>query len=154
MKWQSVSSHPKLVYLGLSALLQAPSNFMLKASGWSPELQNDELLKEIRANTTSSLSNKGVGDTRKWKDADTLEVARRDKRICMIASGKQDHVEGIRDMARILRKEGQGEGLESRMFVVRHAIHAWNLQDPELFARTVRAWIEKRYMPVELEQLD
>jgi hypothetical protein len=38
--------------------------------------------------------------------------------------------------------------------VVREAVHAWNLQMPEVFAEGVRAWVEGRELPGEFEILE
>jgi hypothetical protein len=38
--------------------------------------------------------------------------------------------------------------------VVKGAVHAWNLQMPEVFAEGVRAWVEGRELPGEFEILE
>ncbi|KAK8121385.1 hypothetical protein PG999_005505 [Apiospora kogelbergensis] len=145
--------YPKMMYLGLSALLYSPSGMLLKATGWAPELQNEELLREIRKNTTSSLSTAGVGDTRRFGREDVAGAGQQDKRVAVFAGGKQDPLEGVREVGRLLRSLGHGPGEETRTFVVKNAIHSWNLQLPELFAQCVRAWIERRPMPMEVEEM-
>ena len=42
---------------------------------------------------------------------------------------------------------------ECKAFVVRDAVHLWDLQLPELFARGVRAWVDGSEMPTEFEVL-
>ncbi|KAI0124149.1 Alpha/Beta hydrolase protein [Xylariales sp. AK1849] len=72
-------------------------------------------------------------------------------RTVVIAGGKMDQVEGVRRMGVVL-KEGDGKG-KNRAVVVRAAVHLWSLQLPELFARGLKAWIEKETLPVEFEEL-
>ncbi|KAI1075977.1 alpha/beta-hydrolase [Whalleya microplaca] len=151
--WKSFSK-PKITYLGLTALLYSPNSILLKATGWAPELQNEKLLKEIKRNTTSRLTEAGVKDTNKWKREDIEEVGKKDKRIALIASGKHDNVKETLECGRLLKESGEGPGKESRAFIVKEAIHSWNLQLPELFARGVRAWIEGFPLPLEFEPLE
>jgi hypothetical protein len=47
-------------------------------------------------------------------------------------------------------KEGNGE---SRAVEVPTMRHPWDLQDPELFARSVVAWIEGIALPEEINDL-
>ncbi|KAK8013851.1 hypothetical protein PG990_007147 [Apiospora arundinis] len=153
--WQNLSrQYPKMMYLGLSALLYSPSGMLLKATGWAPELQNEELLKEIRKNTTSSLSTSGVGDTYRFGREEVADAGKQNKRIAVIAGGKQDNIEGVHEVGRLLKSLGHGPGEETRTFVIKKAIHSWNLQLPELFAQSVRAWIERHPMPMDLELME
>ncbi|KAK8045629.1 hypothetical protein PG993_005653 [Apiospora rasikravindrae] len=139
--WQTLSKrYPKVMALGLSAMLNTPSGMLLKATGWATHLQNEELLREIRKNTTPNLSAAGVGDTHRYSREDVIEAGKQSKRVAVVAGGKQDHIEG--------------PGEETRTFVVKNGIHVWNLQLPELFAQSVRAWIEGYPMPVGLEELE
>ncbi|KAI0114619.1 alpha/beta-hydrolase [Hypoxylon sp. NC0597] len=152
--WKNLNSQPKLAYLGLSVLLHSPKSILYKATGWAPELQTEELLKEIKRNNTSRLFEAGTRETGSWSREDMAEVGKKDKRIALVVGGKQDNVEGAREMGQLLRSLGSNEGKQSRAFVVKDAIHAWNLQDPVLFARAVRAWIEKMPLPQPCEPLE
>ncbi|KAI1371288.1 alpha/beta-hydrolase [Hypoxylon crocopeplum] len=152
--WKSINSQPKLAYLGFSVLLHSPKGLLYKATGWAPEFQNDELLKEIKRNSTSRLYEAGSRDTNAWNREDMVEVGKRDKRIALVAGGKQDNVEGMQQMGKLLRSLGSDQGMQSSAFVVKDAIHAWNLQYPLLFARGVRAWIEKAPLPQAFEPLE
>jgi hypothetical protein len=40
-----------------------------------------------------------------------------------------------------------------KAYVVRKAVHGWDLQFPELFAEGIRAWVLDEDMPVEYEEL-
>ncbi|KAI1839822.1 hypothetical protein JX266_013971 [Neoarthrinium moseri] len=149
-----VVEHPKMLHYGLLALLHSPNNMFLRASGWSPELQNADLLEEIKRNTTSRLSEYGSRDTRNFQQAEVKDTANKGMRVCIIAAGRQDDIEGARCTARIYRTQGVGEGSESRGYVIRDAIHAWNLQLPEVYAKGIQAWIERWQMPPEFELLE
>ena len=67
-----------------------------------------------------------------------------------VAGGLDENVEAMKREGDVL-SENAGEG--SRAVVVRHAVHAWILQHPELFAKGVRAWIEGGELPKEFEAL-
>lgn len=152
--WKSINSQPKLAFLGLSVLLHSPKGLLYKATGWAPEFQNEELLKEIKRNNTARLYETIARETGNWSRSDMVEVGKMDKRIALVAAGKQDNVEGMRDMGQLLESLGSNAGRDSRAFVVPDAIHAWNLQFPLLFARGVRAWIEKAPLPEAFEPLE
>jgi hypothetical protein len=70
-------------------------------------------------------------------------------RVAVVAGGKQDDFETVRAMAAMIKKKCDG----SRAFVVRKAIHGWDLQFPELFAQGVRAWVEEQPLPDEYEEV-
>jgi hypothetical protein len=70
-------------------------------------------------------------------------------KIAIIAGGKRDSVEQTREVGRALRSKDQ----ECEAFVVREAVHLWDLQLPELFAQGVRAWVDRSEMPKEFEVL-
>ena len=71
-------------------------------------------------------------------------------RVMLVAGGKTDDVESTQTMGQIIKQKCPG----SRAFVVRKAVHAWDLQYPELFARGVQAWIKgEENLPEEFEEL-
>ena len=71
-------------------------------------------------------------------------------RVMLIAGGKNDDVEATRLAGQIIKEKCPG----SRAFVVRDAVHGWDLQFPELFAHGVRAWVEGvEELPREFEEL-
>lgn len=148
------TQHPRLIYAGLWSILHSPGSVFFKASGYSGEYQNPELLKEIKRNGSTRLAKSGFKQTEEWQDDLLVEVGTQDFRICMVAGGKQDDPNGIRDAAKLLREQSQGGGgRETCAYVVRDAIHAWNLQYPLVFAKGIQCWIERQHMPKEFETL-
>lgn len=71
-------------------------------------------------------------------------------RVAIIAGAKRDDVDMTREAGKVLRRDGNEE---CKAFVVREAVHLWDLQFPELFANGVRAWVEGGEMPEEFEVL-
>ncbi|KAI1086670.1 alpha/beta-hydrolase [Rostrohypoxylon terebratum] len=152
--WKNVNASPRLSYLGLSVLLHSPKSLLFKATGWAPEYQSDEFLKIIKRNSSARLFEAACRDTNNWTRDDMVEVGKKDIRVALVVGGKQDNVEGTREMGQLLESLGTKEGRNSRAFLVRDAIHAWNLQYPIDFARGIRAWVEKHPMPRAFEILE
>ncbi|PSR75628.1 Alpha/Beta hydrolase protein [Coniella lustricola] len=142
---------PRIIYSALWALLHSPGYLFFKASGLGGEYQNDELLAEVKRNGSSRLI-KGM-DLPSFTVDKLQGVAQAGKRICLVAGGKGHDNQGeMAEAARWLREYGIEEcGGEVAAFVVRDAIHAWNLQSPVVFARGIQCWIEERRMPAEFE---
>jgi hypothetical protein len=69
-------------------------------------------------------------------------------RTLVVAGGRQDDVKGTRKLGCVLKLGNE----ESRAVVVDGALHAWNLQWPELFARRIITWIEGRELPAEFKE--
>lgn len=68
----------------------------------------------------------------------------------LIAGGKSDGVETTKAMGKIIKEKCKG----TRAFVVKKALHGWDLQYPELFAQGVRTWVEgEDVFPHEFEEL-
>ncbi|CEI63163.1 hypothetical protein FVEN_g294 [Fusarium venenatum] len=74
-------------------------------------------------------------------------------RTCVVAGGKMDQVEAIKEMGVVLRKGGDEKGVMNEAIVVRDAYHPWHLQLPELFASGVAAWVGNKELPKEFERL-
>jgi hypothetical protein len=70
-------------------------------------------------------------------------------RVAIVAGAKRDSVEETREAGKVLRSKNP----ECKAFVVRDAVHLWDLQLPELFAQGVKAWVERSEMPKEFEVL-
>ncbi|KAH3955638.1 hypothetical protein HBI56_014540 [Parastagonospora nodorum] len=76
-------------------------------------------------------------------------------RVLAIAGGKQDNVDMTQQMGRAFRiSSGGHDKCESKAVVVKEAIHAWDDQFPELFARGIKAWVAGTDLPSEFEDLE
>jgi pimeloyl-ACP methyl ester carboxylesterase len=71
-------------------------------------------------------------------------------RIAIVAGEKLDGIEETREAGKVLGSSNP----ECKAYVVRDAIHLWDLQFPELFAQGVRAWVDGSEMPKEFEVLN
>jgi hypothetical protein len=71
-------------------------------------------------------------------------------RVMLVAGGKNDDVEATQTAGQMIKEKCPG----SRAFVIKNAVHAWDLQFPELFAQGVRAWVEEvDELPAEFVEL-
>jgi pimeloyl-ACP methyl ester carboxylesterase len=70
-------------------------------------------------------------------------------RIAIVAGGKRDSVRDTKEAGKVLGSKNPG----CKAFVVRDAVHLWDLQLPELFAQGVTAWVGENEMPKEFEAL-
>jgi len=83
-------------------------------------------------------------------DSVIKDVGSKGKRILTVAGGKHDDVASTRKTGQILRESGSPDSLAA---VVRKAVHPWDLQFPDLFAASVKAWINGSALPKEFEIL-
>ena len=105
------------------------------------------LRNEFRNNQSMALLTAGytaVGAVR-LEDLASIDGVR----IAIVAGGKRDSVGDTREAGRVLSSKNP----KCKAFVVRDAVHLWDLQLPELFARGVRAWVDGSEMPNEFEVL-
>jgi pimeloyl-ACP methyl ester carboxylesterase len=139
---------PYIVYVlhHLSHLApQRVTSYLMDGMFEPPGLQQDS-----GAACTMSLCREVVGTI--VSDAEILPAP---ARTLMIAATKRgllptnDRTEDAKMVADIM-KEGNGA---SRAVEVRTMRHPWDLQDPELFARSVVAWIEGIALPEEISDL-
>ncbi|KAK2600399.1 hypothetical protein N8I77_009936 [Diaporthe amygdali] len=150
----TVTNHPRLLYAGLWSILHSPGSLFFKMSGYSGEYHNDELLNAIKRNGSSRLAEAGCSYAKEWQEVQFAETGVADKRLCMIAGGKQDDPEGVRQAAKLLKSQSSGgQGSTTCAYQVREAILAWNLQFPPLFAKAIQCWIEHLPMPDEFEDM-
>jgi pimeloyl-ACP methyl ester carboxylesterase len=144
-----LARHPAMLYLVLVALVKACPDWvywwMCRRLGLK---EHAALRVEMKANMTGDLLRSGYGQLLGvgMEQVGGIEGVR----VAVVAGGKQDDVECVGEMGRVLGRSGQ----VSKAFVVREAVHGWDLQFPELFARGTRAWAENREMPVEFEVLE
>lgn len=71
-------------------------------------------------------------------------------RTLAVAGALQDPVETIKKMGTIWKENGQ---TKSMAVVIKDAVHAWDLQLPELFAEAISSWVEEKPLPEQLEEL-
>jgi hypothetical protein len=67
----------------------------------------------------------------------------------MVAAAKDDDIEGARSMGAEIMKANE----ESRAAKIKGMKHIWSLQDGELFAKSVKAWLEDGKAADEFEVL-
>jgi pimeloyl-ACP methyl ester carboxylesterase len=148
-----LAARPAVLYylFGLMHSLPGPVYWWIaRASGM---VRHEELLEEIRGNRRWEVV-KGVYGSilegQGWEAVRGVDGVR----MLNVAGGKQDDVEGARRVGGVWRETGAAERLGSRAVVVRDAIHAWDLQLPELFAEGIKAWVEGRELPGKYEPLE
>ena len=84
-----------------------------------------------------------------------MEILPAPEKTVMVAATKSgllptaDRIKDARMVADIIKRMNS----ESRAVEVRTMRHSWNLQDPELFARSIMAWIEGAALPEEITDL-
>lgn len=146
----AVQNSPRLIYSGLWALLHSPAgkkNFF-KASGLGGEYYNDELFAEIRGNLSARLAKSGIASRLGY---DWLgEVGKSGVRILIVAAGAHDNVSRARKAGQVVCSQENGEAV---VYTIPGAAHAWNLQQPALFAKSIRCWVERLPMPPEFQAL-
>jgi pimeloyl-ACP methyl ester carboxylesterase len=126
----------------LQSVLPDPLNdYMLGRMGMQ---MPQGLQEDVYANAKFSMLKQAYDSIVDYGDGVPLPM-----RTLVVAGERQDDVEGTRRLGQVLR----GGCDESRAFVVNGAVHAWNLQWPELFAEGIKAWIERRELPVEFKEL-
>ena len=140
-----VMSHPRLLAgLGIVLSTLATDNMFWLPIGVEPL---PALRDEFRKNQSMALLTAGYTAVHAVRLQDLAEID--GVRIAIVAGGKRDGVEDTREAGRVLSARNP----ECKAFVVRDAVHLWDLQLPELFARGVRAWVEGSDMPKEFEVL-
>lgn len=115
---------------------------------------NDELRGDMRA--AARLGGQGImealsvasgpGGEDGWKAV----FERVGVRTCVVAGVLDDKEKECWERGRQLRKGDSA----SRAFKVEGKNHAWSLQDPELFARGIKAWMDGEDMPAEYVKLN
>ncbi|KAH8688281.1 Alpha/Beta hydrolase protein [Ilyonectria robusta] len=144
-RWAWVVGHPRVTFYVMLFLLEAvPRRLYLAVAARHGMRRHEALLGEMRQNRRwDVIRDVDLGLLElTWDDVRALPV-----KTLSIAAGNVDDVEAVRRMGREMPVEG------SLGVVVRGAVHTWNLQKPELFAEGIKAWIEGRGLPEELEVL-
>ncbi|KIW99480.1 uncharacterized protein Z518_11219 [Rhinocladiella mackenziei CBS 650.93] len=144
-KW--LAEHPGILYYCIASFVKyCPDWLYRKMCSWGGLLPHDDLRMEMKKNLNKDLLAEGYGSMVKFTKADICLIT---ARTLTMAGGLQDDVEATREMGKVLR----GKCPESKAAVVKGAVHAWNLQFPELFATAVRTWIGGFDSPEGLEEL-
>lgn len=147
----TIATSPRLVYSGLWSLLHSPAGKkkFFQLSGLSGEYYNDELFHEIKGNCSSRLARAGFA-CHGWGYDWLGEVGRSGVRMGFVIAGAHDsHLHGLR-AGQCIHAQENGD---ASVYVIPGAAHAWNLQLPALFARSIQCWVNQWPMPTELEEL-
>lgn len=119
------------------------SNYLIDAVSSPPGLREDG-----RASCTIALCRELISVLVSDKEIQPVEV-----RTLIIAATKRgllptnDNVETARLVGKVMRSPG------SKTVEVKSMRHAWNLQEPPLFAQAIRAWINEEALPSEFVEL-
>ncbi|KAM9885280.1 hypothetical protein BJF96_g9371 [Verticillium dahliae] len=141
------SQYPSLIYGFAWSLLGLPDALYWRYAAWMGLRRHDDLLIEMRKNCQLGMLRDEFSTIARYRLEDVGKI---ETRTLMVAGGRQDDV-GASKLAgqvlenRVIRGQRLDDG--SRSVVIRDALHAWDLQFPELFARGVLAWVEERPLP-------
>jgi pimeloyl-ACP methyl ester carboxylesterase len=126
--------------------------------GWACKKMGLQVTDEMIADTRGAASHR-LGQSICGELAEDMRDSQRNwggmservkARTCVVAGVLEDGEKDCLERGRQL-KRGNGE---SRAFKVEGKKHAWDLQDPELFARGVKAWLEHEELPEGFVELD
>jgi len=146
-----LAKHPWVVYTFMWLIEKLPDRiywWMAKQSGFPH--RHEELRQEMARNRRWKVVKEVYSSILKsvrWEEISQISRVR----TLNIAAGKQDDVEATRKVGKIWRESGI---TGNKAVVVKDALHAWDLQKPELFAEGIKAWVEGRELPEEFETLD
>lgn len=116
------------------------ANYFIDAVDSPPGLQDDG-----RAPCTIALCRELISVLVSDKEIQTVEV-----RTLIIAATKRgllptnDSVETARLFGRVMKRRNSS----SKAVEIKTMRHAWNLQEPPLFAQAIRAWINEEALPI------
>ncbi|KAK4172559.1 Alpha/Beta hydrolase protein [Triangularia setosa] len=118
--------------------------------------EHRELRQEILRNVKWELIRDVYGSIVDEEDGFSMEgMAEINQVRCLSVAGeRQDQIEVTRRVGQVWKEKGLTGRLGSRAFVVRGAVHAWDLQFPEVFAGGIRSWAEGVDLPNEFEVLE
>jgi pimeloyl-ACP methyl ester carboxylesterase len=152
-KERGVVCHPYVVYGMMNMGIGLP-DFLYYLIQAKDGVSKDETLRaESKANFSMQLIEHGFGSCLKLTMKSIEEI--KGVRVLAIAGGKQDNVDMTQQMGRALRlASGRKDGGGSKAVVIKDAIHAWDTQQPALFARGIKAWVAGTDLPSEFEELE
>ncbi|KAM0599705.1 hypothetical protein ACHAP1_002052 [Verticillium nonalfalfae] len=141
------SQYPSLIYGFTWSLLGLPDALYWRYAAWMGLRRHEDLLVEMRKNCQLGMLRDEFSTIARYRLEDVGKI---EARTLMVAGGRQDDVGASKLAGQVLENRMiRGQRLDdgSRSVVVRDALHAWDLQFPELFARGVLAWVEERPLP-------
>ncbi|KAH6889419.1 Alpha/Beta hydrolase protein [Thelonectria olida] len=116
-------------------------------------IDGEEWLAEIKSNKSWERSKAVMRDLSNFEMGHVQSVADSGVRTCVVAGGKMDQVDAVKEMGVVLRGGGKKKSVVNEAVVVRDAYHPWHLQFPGLFADGVAAWVKGDELPEEFEIL-
>ncbi|EXJ71122.1 uncharacterized protein A1O5_06115 [Cladophialophora psammophila CBS 110553] len=141
------AEHPNVLYCLQAPISKYSPGWVDKAiCAWIGLQKPDGLREQERRNFSRQLLTDGFRSIARFTESDLSSVY---VRTLTIAGETQDDVQATRNMGKLLR-EGCAE---SKAAIVRSGAHAWDLQFPQLFAKTVKAWIDGSDFPDGLEEI-
>lgn len=152
-KEKNIVRDPCRVYALMKASMVVPDcmyYFMQAVQGVS----KDEVLRaESKRNFSLELIENGFGSALEITMKQIEEI--KGVRVLAIAGGKQDNVDMTQQMGRAFEiSSGRKDEGGSRAVVVRDAVHGWDDQLPDLFARGIKAWVTGTELPSDFEELE
>lgn len=171
-----MASRPRLIWWILKLSFAIPEAVYWYACRLRGIRRHDQLLREMKANLSHEngwrLVEGSYGGVVRmgWKVLEALASeggeginthsgvnlgspeGDRDIRIFTVAGGLEDDVESTRKMGAELRQNYRMRSAKAA--VANNAVHPWDLQFPELFAKSIKACIEGGNLPHGLEELE
>lgn len=149
-------AHPRILYLIVASLVKWMPNWMYRLMcRWVGMQPHDEVRTEIQGNFNDySLEMfrtvyESIADMR--LEETTRALGKTGVRTLVVAAELQDDIPTAKEMAKRLRHEGS---VESKAAIAQKATHGWDLQFPDLFAKSIRAWIEETSQPEGMKEVD
>ncbi|ORY74801.1 Alpha/Beta hydrolase protein [Protomyces lactucae-debilis] len=143
--WRFITSRPRF----LARLSIVMASLATDAMFWYPIGIKGlpGLREEMRRNQSMSLLTIGYSAACSFTLADIAAI--KDVRIAIVAGARRDNVENTLRAGKALVQNNPA----CCAFVIRRAVHLWDLQIPQVFAAGVEAWINHAEMPSEFEVL-
>lgn len=146
-----VAGQPWLIYAAIYTMTRLIPGWLYdKICDWSGMQRHREFRKEMARNTRYGLIRDFFTSLLNCSTEMIAEIGETGRRVLAVAGGQGDDVTATKKMGVTLIDAGS---LHSQAAVVKKAVHAWDVQFPELFAAGVKAWIEEKDLPAEFEKL-
>ncbi|OQV07793.1 hypothetical protein CLAIMM_12167 [Cladophialophora immunda] len=144
-----LAERPLMLYIeyGLASFIQyCPDWLYWQVCSWLGLQRHDELRHETCKNFNLDLLRQGYAAILSFTVEDMKSIR---ARTLIVAASALDNVDTTQSMGRLLK----AKNVESKAAVVRGLVHAWNLRFPELFSKTIMAWVGGCDLPEGLEEL-